>query len=72
MNRFRSEIPQNYSTVGDLVKSCVGSVIATKKTDLTTKELVLSDLFPIVAEQFGVDLKKLTPQTRFVEDLGAG
>jgi acyl carrier protein len=33
---------------------------------------VLGELFPIVAEQFGVDLKKLAPQTRFVEDLGAG
>ncbi len=43
-----------------------------KKTDLTTRELVLGELFPIVAEQFGVELKKLTPQTRFVEDLGAG
>ncbi len=72
MNRYRSEIPKTYTTVGDLVKSSVGSVIATKKTDLTTKALVLGDLFPIVAEQFGVDIKKLTPQTRFVEDLGAG
>lgn len=34
--------------------------------------LVLGDLFPIVADQFGFDLNKLTPQTRFVEDLGAG
>ena len=72
MKRFRSEIPANYTTVGDLVRSSVGSVIATKKTDLTTRELVLGELFPIVAEQFGVDLKKLAPQTRFVEDLGAG
>ncbi len=72
MKRYRSEIPPNFSTVGDLVKSSVGSVIATKRTDLTTKELVLSDLFPIVAEQFGVELRRLTPQTRFVEDLGAG
>ena len=72
MNRYRSEIPRTYATVGDLVRSSVGSVIATKKTDLNTKELVLSELFPIVAEQFGVDRKKLHPQTRFFEDLGAG
>jgi acyl carrier protein len=72
MKRYRSEIPQTFTTVGDLVKSSIGSVIATKKTELTTKELVLGDLLPIVAEQFGVDIKKLTSQTRFVEDLGAG
>ncbi len=72
MKRYRSEIPPNYTTVGDLVRSSAGSVIATKNTHLTTRELVLGDLYPIVAEQFGVDLKRLTPQTRFVEDLGAG
>ena len=72
IKRYRSEIPPIYKTVGDLVRSSLGSVIATKNTDLTTKELVLGDLYPIVAEQFGVDLKKLSPQTRFVEDLGAG
>jgi len=72
VKRYRFQIPQNYTTVGDLVRSSVGTVIATKKTDLTTKEFVLDELFPIVAEQFGVDLRKLRPQTRFVEDLGAG
>lgn len=72
MNRYRFEVPPDYSTMGDLVRSSVGTVIAAKKNELTTKVLVLGDLFPIVAEQFGVELKKLTAQTRFVEDLGAG
>ncbi len=71
MNRFRSEFPLNYKTVGDLVRSSVGSIVATKRTNLISKELVLADLYPIVANQFGVDLDKLTQGTRFVEDLGA-
>ena len=69
MNRFRTEIPKPYITIGDLVRSSIGSVIATKKTELRTRDQVLAELLPIVSEQFGVDIEKLHPTTRFFEDL---
>jgi acyl carrier protein len=71
MNRFRVEIPQTYQTVGDLVRSAISTVIATRKNDVTSREHVLSELLPIISKQFGVDQNKLQPQTRFNEDLGA-
>ena len=69
MNRFRTEIPKSYITIGDLVRSSIGSVIATKKTELRTRDQVLAELLPIVSEQFGVDIEKLHSTTRFFEDI---
>ena len=70
MTRFRLEIPRSLVTVGDLVRSA-SSANASIRLDLKTKEMVLSELFPIVSEQFGVKIERLTARSRFVEDLGA-
>ncbi len=69
--RFRTEIPRGFVTVADLVRSYAPTMMSTKKKGLTTKAQVFDELLPIVSEQLGVDLSKLRPETRFVEDLGA-
>ncbi len=70
--RYRTMLPAKYKTVGDIARESVGAIVATKRTHLVSKSVVLRELMPIVSEQFGVAIERLAPGTRFVEDLGAG
>ncbi len=65
--------PRNCSTVGDIVKALVGLNYRTlsEKYSASSSTDVWNLVQAIVSEQLGVDKSLVTPQARFVEDLGA-
>jgi acyl carrier protein len=67
---FRTELPTNFSTFGDLSRRLVGISVATGPS-LTEPE-VLAAVRKICADILGVDYEKVVPSARFVEDLGLG
>ena len=65
--------PRYCSTVGDLVKALVGLNyrMLSEKYSASSSTDVWNIVQAIVSEQLGVDKSLVTPQARFVEDLGA-
>lgn len=62
--------PIGYETFGEIARRLVGLEAVTNGYPATPRDLIFGDLAVIVATQLGVDLKDVTPEARFVQDLG--
>jgi acyl carrier protein len=64
--------PKGYETFGEITQRLVGLEAAAIGYPTNARELIFADLALIVSEQLGVDLEKVKPEARFVEDLNIG
>ncbi len=69
---FRSHPPNAVATFGAVARRMAGVSVATKQLHLRTNQEILDELRPIVMVTLGADGSKITPRTRFIEDLGMG
>lgn len=64
--------PRGHRTFGEITRHLVGLEAVTNDYPNKSRELILNDLALLVSKQLGVDKAKVTPEARFVEDLGVG
>jgi hypothetical protein len=64
--------PRGVVTVGDLAVAALPPGFEDAAKQQMTHQEVWEKLQQIVADCIGVKIEKVTPSTRFVEDLGAG
>ncbi len=69
---LRSVPRDSMATLGDVSRMIVGRTAVTTDLDLPDDTAILDELRPIVANVLGVDVDRIVPEVRFVEDLGMG
>lgn len=67
---FRTIPPYGYRTFGDVTKRMVGLQIATKPPVQTDYDSVFAIVRTIIVERLGFEEEEITPDARFIEDLG--
>jgi acyl carrier protein len=68
--QFKVIPPKGYQTFGEATLRLVGLEAATNGHLTVDRELILCDLAAIVSKIVGVKPEQVTPEARFVEDLG--
>jgi acyl carrier protein len=64
--------PRGYQTFGAITQRLVGLEAVTNGNLAADRELILKDLAQIVSNILNVKSERVTPEARFIEDLGVG
>lgn len=70
--RYRVVPPADLATFGAITRRIASATVATKLLHLKSREEILEELRPIVADVLSMNPADIIPSARFIEDLGMG